>query len=830
QHIAEELGQLDIGGEPATTPEIIAPEPLAAPRVEDDGIAIVGMACRLPGAKNLSEYWNLLMSGVDAVTDGRSKLRIPGSDAGDEDASNLRGGFVEDIEWFDSRFFRISPIEARIMDPQQRMMLETSWEALEDAGIDPETVRGSLTGVFAGISGSEYRDLMKDRMSGGYLGTAASVTVGRVAFALGLEGPALPIDMACASSLAAIHQAVGSLRRGEVNLALAGGAHATLSRQIADFMTELGLLSRSGQCSPFDASADGYVRGEGCGIIVLKRLSEAEADGDRIWGVIRGSAVNQNGASAGLTVPNGPAEERVMEAALAQTSFEGSDIDYLEAHATGSQLGDAIEMRAVGAVYGRGRDADNPLLVGTVKSNIGHLEPAAGIAGVIKTALAMKHRVIPKHLHFKNPNPEIDWDQYPVRVTSTQTEWPLNPQRPPRAAVSAFGISGANAHIILEGYENSANSYDEGFGIRSLAGSPQQIPTSLPESVGDMRDGGAELTEREARLLPLSGKSEGAVRDLAKQYLFWLDERADVMSSESGSATVLADMAWTAGTGRSHFAHRAGLPFKDVPSLKDALRTLAEAGIDADAPPPQPATRVTFLYTGDAIQWADMGRKLYDTEPIARAVLDFCDSVASQVRGSSLLDVMLGGEGGLDDPAWAQPGIYSLESAMTALWSDIGICPDVVLGHGLGEISAAQTAGVFSLEDGMRLSLARGEFMAKGSDLDRLQSTLASVQLTSPTTTLMSGVTGKLAEADALMDTSYWIRQADETPPSEVRTSALADLGTDVIIEIGPGFVKAVAKAYEAGLPISFEGMFTGETRRRISLPTYPFQRRRHWI
>ena len=830
RHIAEELGQLDIGGEPATTPEIVAPEPLAVPRAEDDGIAIVGMACRLPGAKNLSEYWNLLMSGVEAVTDGRSSLRIPGSDAGDEDASNLRGGFVEDIEWFDSRFFRISPIEARIMDPQQRMMLETSWEALEDAGIDPETVRGSLTGVFAGISGSEYRDLMKDRMSGSYLGTAASVTVGRVAFALGLEGPALPIDMACASSLAAIHQAVSSLRRGEVNLALAGGAHATLSRQIADFMTELGLLSRSGQCSPFDASADGYVRGEGCGIIVLKRLSEAEADGDRIWGVIRGSAVNQNGASAGLTVPNGPAEERVMEAALAQTSFEGSDIDYLEAHATGSQLGDAIEMRAVGAVYGRGRDADNPLLVGTVKSIIGHLEPAAGIAGVIKTALAMKHRVIPKHLHFKNPNPQIDWDQFPVRVTSTQTEWPLNPQRPPRAAVSAFGISGANAHIILEGYENSANSYDEGVGIRSLAGSPQQIPTSLPESVGDMRDGGAELTEREARLLPLSGKSEGAVRDLAKRYLSWLDERADVMSSESGATTVLADMAWTAGTGRSHFAHRAGLPFKDVPSLKDALRTLAEAGIDADAPPPQPATRVAFLFAGDADKWADMGRKLYDTEPIARAVLDFCDSVASQVRGASLLDVMLGGEGGLDDPAWAQPGIYALESAMTALWSDIGICPDVVLGHGLGEISAAQTAGVFSLEDGMRLSLARGEFMAEGSDLDRLQSTLASVQLTSPTTTLMSGVTGKLAESDALMDTSYWIRQANETSPSEARTSALADLGTDVIIEIGPGFVKAVAKAYEAGLPISFEGMFTGETRRRISLPTYPFQRRRHWI
>ena len=782
RHIAEELSQLDIGGEPATTPEIVAPDPLPAAGVEDDGIAIVGMACRFPGAKSLSEYWDLLVSGVDAVSDGRPGLGIPGSDAGDENAAYLRGGFVEDIEWFDSRFFRIAPIEARIMDPQQRMMLETSWEALEDAGIAPEALRGSLTGVFAGVGGSEYRDLMKTRRPGSYLGTAGSVTVGRVAFALGLEGPALPIDMACASSLVAIHQAVGSLRRGEVNLALAGGVHAALSRQIADFMAELGMLSRSGQCSPFDASADGFARGEGCGMIVLKRLSEAEADGDRIWGVIRGSAVNQNGASAGLTVPNGSAEERVMEAALAQTPFEGSDIDYLEAHATGSQLGDAIEMRAVGAVYGKGREADNPLLVGSVKSNIGHLEPAAGIAGVLKTALAMKRRVIPKHLHFENPNPQIDWDQFPVRVTSTQTEWPPHPQRPPRAAVSAFGISGANAHVILEGYENPQDSYDDGAGIGSLAGSPQKIAAPPPESLGDMRDGGTELAEREARLLPLSGKSEGAVRDLAKRYLSWLDERADAVSPESGARPILADMAWTAGIGRSHFAHRAGLPFRDVRSLRDALRTLAEADIDADAPSPQPATGVAFLYPGEASQWAaGMGRELYDTEPTARAILDFCDSVARQARGASLLDAMFGQDGALDDPAWAQPAIYALESAITALWSDIGIRPDAVLGHGPGEISAARASGVFSLGDGMRLSLARGE-------------------------------------------------QANEAAPPEARDSALANLGADVIIEIGPGFVKAVAKAYEAGLTISFEGMFTGETRRRISLPTYPFQRRRHWI
>ena len=535
--------------------------------------------------------------------------------------------------------------------------------------------------------------------------------------------------------------------------------------EVADFMAELGMMSRSGQCSPFDASADGFVRGEGCGMIVLKRLSEAEADGDRIWGVIRGSAVNQNGASAGLTVPNGSAEERVMEAALAQTPFGGPDIDYLEAHAAGSQLGDAIEMRAVGAVYGRGREADNPLAGGFCQ--VQHRPPGAGrrvLPGLLKTALAMKHRVIPKHLHFENPNPQIDWDQFPVRVTSTQTEWPLNPQRPPRAAVSAFGISGANAHVILEGYENPSDSYDEGAGIRSLAGSPQPIPASLPESLGDMRDGGSELTEREARLLPLSGKSEGAVRDLAKRYLSWLGERADVMSSKPEAAPTLADMAWTAGIGRSHFAHRTGLPFKDVRSLQDALRTLVEADVDADAPPPQPATRVAFHYPGEWSQWAaGMGRKLYDTEPIARAVLDFCDSVARQARGASLLDVMFGQDGALDDPAWAQPAIYSLESAITALWSDIGIRPDAVLGHGLGEVSAAQAAGACSAwKTVLRLSaMARGEFAAKNSDLDSLQSTLASIRPSPPTAALMSGVTGELAEAAALMDISYWIRQAN---------------------------------------------------------------------
>ena len=853
QHLSEELGQADTGGEPAAAPASAAPAPTPASAVDNDGIAIVGMACRLPRARNLSEYWEMLVSGVDAVTDGR-----PNHDS--LNAPRLRGAFIDDVEWFDSRFFRIAPVEARIMDPQQRLMLETSWEALEDAGMDPEALRGSRTGVFAGVTGSEYRDLMEaSGKSGSYLGTTPSITVGRVAYALGLEGPAVPVDMACASSLAAIHQAVGSLRRGEVNLALAGGVHLVLSEAVTGFMIEVGMLSHSGQSRPFDASADGYVRGEGCGVIVLKRLSDAESDGDRIWGVIRGSAVNQNGASAGLTVPNGSAQERVMEDALAQANLTGADVDYLEAHAVGSQMGDAIEMRAVGAVYGRGRDANSPLLMGTVKSNMGHLEAAAGVAGLLKAVLAMQHGAIPKHLHFDNPNPDINWAQLPVRITSELVEWPSNDSRPPRAAVSAFGISGANAHVVLEGYGDRP-----GDGAKLPAGAPLSIPASPPEAANGASISAEQPTERKTRFLPLSGRSEDALRDLAKRYLSWLDE----LSPDGTTAATFADMAWTAGVGRSHFAHRAGAPFKDLESLQDGLRALAEMDAQDDTPEPRPATRVALLYAGEGSRWVGMGQALYDSEPTVRAILDFCDSVVRQERGASLLDVMFGrdgAKGSLDDPSWAQPALYSLQCALTALWSDVGIRPFAALGDGLGEVSAAQAAGVFSLEDGLRFVMARGELMANDDDLDALQATLAGVRLSPPAVALVSGLTGEIIAPYAPKDVVYWTRQATEAVPLEERFPELAGLGVDAVIEIGPdsapyrdmilrhldspillssmpspadsqaemrslGFAEAAAEAYRAGLAISFEGLFTGETRRRISLPSYPFQRRRHWV
>ena len=366
-HLLEEL---------ASTITTDSPDPIQDPvpesrpdvRRDEDEIAIVGMACRLPGAPDISAFWRLLETGENAVTDGRKDPGPWSGVAGDpasEDAAYRRGAFVEGIDKFDARFFRISPIEARTMDPQHRMLLETSWQALEDAAIDPDGLRGSRTGVYAGVGSAEYRDIIAaSGQDDSYLGTAASVAVGRVAFALGLEGPAMPVDMACASSLAAVHQAVAALRRGDVDMALAGGVNATLSQRFVRFHNDIGMLSAAGRCNAFDAAADGYVRGEGCGVVVLKRLSDAESAGDRIWGLIRGSAVNQNGASAALTVPNGPAQERVMQDALTRAGISPGDVDYLEAHAVGSPLGDSIELNAVAAVYGKERDPESPLLIG----------------------------------------------------------------------------------------------------------------------------------------------------------------------------------------------------------------------------------------------------------------------------------------------------------------------------------------------------------------------------------------------------------------------------------------------------------------------------------
>ncbi len=880
RHIGSELGDVESEATPQTPP---APEPLPAPerqpgarqvpeppaqpgarpapvtqpetkptpKVEhvpdrpgvatpdQERIAIVGMACRLPGAPDLYSYWRQLKAGAAAVTDGRLDEGPWSGIIGDPKAAegtNRRGGFIEGLDRFDARFFGIQPIEARKMDPRQRMLLEASWHALEDAGIDPGRLKGSRAGVYAGLGSSEYRDLIAAAgQDDSYLGTAASVAIGRIAFSFGFMGPAVPLDMTCAASLVAMHQAAASLRQGEVDLALAGGVHAILSPSVMRFMREYGMLSRTGLCRTFDADADGFVRGEGCGIVVLKRLKDAEADGDRIWGILQGSAVNQNGAAAALTVPNGTAQESLYEEALAQAGIAPRDLDYLEVHGTGSELGDPIEVRAAAAVYGRERDAERPLLLGTVKTNIGHLESAAGVAGLIKVLLAMKHGVIPKHLHFKTPNPHIDWDEFPVQVTSEETAWPPAPHRQPTAGISAFGISGTNAHLLVEGYKARSGESGQNGVQRSPAGSALSVPFRLPESLGNGELANGVIKPRGVRLLPLSGKSSGATRELADRYLGWLDEHAADISSDAGAAmSFLADMSWTAAIGRSHFEYRAGVVFEDVPTLSEGLARIAAGdGIAKSRRNERPA----FVYSGKAGDWTGHGQALNESEPVARAVLEHCDAALRKERGLSLLDAISEKTRNGDEPLLVQASAYALQCAVAAYWSSLGISPGMICAGGVGQIAAAQAAGVFDLETGALLAARRGELTGNdGGDLapGDVDSFLGGVSLAPVKVPLLDSTSGRMIQPGVAPNMSAWVAGVFRSPESSGAIAKSADLGESTVVEVGcdggSNHVRTVAQMYEAGLALDLAGLFAGEARRRISVPGYPFQRRSFWF
>ena len=904
-------------------------------------IAIVGMACRFPGGAGLTGFWNLLASGGDAVTRGRPDgLAVSPED----DAVHPFGAYVPGVDLFDAEFFRIAPTEAALMDPQQRMLLETSWEAIEDAGLEPSRLAGSRTGVFVGIGDSDYQRILVNqiRTPSVYVvtGTSYAAAAGRIAFSLGLEGPAVSTDTACSSSLVALHQAVTALQRDEADLALVGGVSALLSAGAGYALQAGGMLAPDGRSKTFDAAADGFGRGEGCGVLLLKRLGEAERDGDRVHAVLLGSAVNQDGASAGLTVPNGPAQERVIAAALARAEVAPASLDYLEAHGTGTELGDPIEVRAAAAVYGQGRDPARPLRIGSVKTNIGHLEAAAGVAGVIKVVLAMQRGVIPKHLHFRTPNPGMDWERLPLEVTAEATPWPAS-ERPARAAVSSFGVSGTNAHVVMERYAPPGEPWGAPAPAHPVAG--KELPP-----VGE---------PRRSRLLPLSGRTSQALAELADRYLEWLDG-----SPEPPSWERLSDAAWTAGTGRRHFGERTGVVFSDVAGLRAGLtvvsgRPRTEPGAAAPTAADllaRDGRRVAFLFTGQGSQWAGMGRDLYQTEPVARCVFDRCEAIFAEERGESLLEAAFGRgvvPERLDRTEWAQPALFALEWALATLWESIGITPDAVLGHSAGEIAAAAAAGFFGFEDGMRFATRRGALMgslpnegegaggmlavfaaapavkaalrivneetsgpplelaadngahqvvsgpaarlaALGEGLarggirsERLRTShgfhsslmdpiLDELERAAPdpsgapaAVALVSNVTGRVAGPAEAGDPGYWRRQARAPVRFAGGVRALAGLGVDVLVELGPRpvlgplaslawpegdepapppavlaslngpergtqtpFLQAVSRVYEAGLPVAFEGLFAGERRRRVGLPTYPFQRVRHWL
>lgn len=649
---------------PAPTAQPVSLE--GTPGATADPIAIVGMAGRFPGADSVEEFWSLLEEGRDGVGP------VP-ADRWDAEALNspAQGGFLSDIRRFDAGFFGIPAREAESLDPQQRLLLEAAWHALEDASCAPSALAGSRTGVFVGISNSDYARVMEggglDALDAYFpTGTALNAAAGRIAYYLGLHGPALAVDTACSSSLVALHLAVRSLRSGESDRALVGGVNVITAPSCSVAVSRAHMLSPDGRCKTFDASANGFVRAEGCGVLVLRRLSDAVRDGDRVLAVVHGSAVNQDGASSGFTAPNGTAQRRVIGEALADAGVTGADIDYLEAHGTGTSLGDPIELEAAWDVFGPGRRPGEPLLVGSVKSNIGHCESASGMASVFKTVLALRHGRIPAGLHYETPNPHVPWRDMNLRVVDGRVPWAPG-DRPRLAGVSGFGFSGTNAHIVL-------------------GEAPATEAAPAPDREGPL-------------LLPLSASDPAGLERLTAAW-----EQA----LESADEEQLPALAATAATGRAHLPVRRAVLGGDREQLLAALRS---AGAPADAATRTP--RVAFLFSGQGAQYFGMGRELYEKEPVFGAVIDDCDRILAPYLGDSLLNLVFYGEDpdAVHQTRITQPALVALELALAALWESWGVRATAVMGHSVGEVAAAVHAGVLSREDGLALIAHRARLM-----------------------------------------------------------------------------------------------------------------------
>ncbi|WP_100468666.1 type I polyketide synthase [Mycobacteroides abscessus] len=810
----------------------------------DEPIAIVAVSCRFPGAPDPEAFWDVLSGGVDAIREvpedrfDIDEFYDPDPEVAGKTYTRF-GGFLDGIDGFDPEFFGISPREAVWIEPQQRLMLETVWEGLERAGYSPAALRGSRTGIFAGVGANEYAHLLSsesiDKIEPYFItGNALNAISGRVAFALGFEGPAVAVDTACSSALVAVHQAVQALHSGDCDLALAGGVNVLLSPVTVIAASRARMLSPVGRCKTFDASADGYVRSEGCGILVLKRLSDAERDGDRVLAVIPGSAVNQDGASSGLTVPNGGAQQRLIGSVLARAGLVGGDVDYLEAHGTGTPLGDPIEVQAAAAAYGGSRDADRPLLMGSVKSNIGHTESASGAAGLIKVVLSLQNGVLPQSLHFDNPSPHIPWESLPVRVVDKAIPWQAN-GRPRRAGVSSFGFTGTNAHVLIEEAPQPQATPDE-----DDASTPQSAPVSV---------------------LPLSARSPEALAAVAQRYESWLAAHPDVD---------LEDVCLTAGRGRSHFEHRAALVVDSIQTAREGLLELAQnrlrPGVVRGEHTNHPTT--AWLFTGQGSQYPGMARELFDAEPVFAETVTRCAEAVKDIVTRPLLEVMFatdretGGKAGeaLRHTSFAQPALFAVEMGLARLWQSWGIEPDVVLGHSVGQYAAACVAGVFSIEDGARLIAERGRLFGglpaggrmvavfsdakhveqiagefprvsvgayngpntvlsgPGEDLeqavarfqeegirctwletshafhselldpilDEFESYAAQVQFAAPTLPLVCNRTGAVLTAQTPIDGQYWRRHSRQPVQFAESVRTVAALGCSVLMEIGP--------------------------------------------
>jgi acyl transferase domain-containing protein/NADPH:quinone reductase-like Zn-dependent oxidoreductase/acyl carrier protein len=660
-------------------------ERLAASEAVREPIAIVGMACRFPGASSLEEYWRLISEGRNArsvVPSARWDAEMHYDKDPDQPGRMLTkwGCFLDEIGQFDPAFFGISPREGSRMDPQQRLLLHTAWEAIEHAGIDSQVLAASPTGVFIGVGQfdyprvmSQYDDSLNHLDAHCATGSALSICSNRLSYAFNFSGPSVSVDTACSSALVAVHQAVQSLRKRECNAALAGGVNVVLTPEANISLSKARMLSTTGWCRPFDAAANGYVRGEGCGVVVLKRLSDAISDGDRVMAVIRGTAVNHGGRTSGITAPNGQAQRKVIEAAMADGGIRSEQVGYIEAHGTGTPLGDPIEVEALATVFGKATDKSTPVYLTSVKANIGHTEVAAGIAGLIKAAMIVQRGRIAPQISLDHLNPHLNFHNSRVTIPLEPVDWSSTSDR--IAGVSSFGFGGTNSHVVIQSAD--------------------------PGPAGD------SPASKSGFLLTLSCRSEAAVRQLAERYgtaIADLDEQQ------------LGDFCFTAGRGRTQFTNRAAIYGKTKAELIEDLKRLSRGERSPSIKTGKAASRrlrTAALFTGQGSQYLNMGMGLYETEPAFREAFDKCDSVLKSIRGKSLLAVIRGkaADCSLDSTEWTQPALFSVEYSLAQLWKSRGVIPDVLLGHSIGEYVAACVAGVFDLETGLKLIAERSRLM-----------------------------------------------------------------------------------------------------------------------